>query len=121
MDSRIVLADSFWSVGEVEFNGPTTTRLDIYDDQPVVRLQQVARVRLAVQQLLGPVMLADSSTQFSQGDAEQLSVRVGQRWSLIAVRQQLSSRFDSIGEVRCGDVELAHAGVQPASASSWAR
>jgi hypothetical protein len=37
---------------DVEFDGPATTRLEVYEQQPVVRSEQVAWVWLAVQQLL---------------------------------------------------------------------
>jgi hypothetical protein len=38
-------------MGEVEFDRPTTTRLEIHKQQSVLRGEHVARVRLAVQQL----------------------------------------------------------------------
>jgi hypothetical protein len=35
IDTRIVLADLFWRMGEVEFDRPTATRLEVYEQQPV--------------------------------------------------------------------------------------
>jgi hypothetical protein len=106
-----VLADLAGRVGEVEFDRPTTTRLKVYEQQPVLRGEHVAWVRLAVQQLLAA--LADHSSQTSQRVAEQLPVRVGERRSAVAARHKLLSRLDSIREMRRRDIELAHAGMQP--------
>lgn len=61
----IVLADFFGGMGEVEFDGPTATRLKVYEQQPLLRGEHVARVRLAVEQLLGAAALADDSSQAS--------------------------------------------------------
>src|SRR5215217_2841002 len=54
----IVPADFLGRMGEVEFNRSAATRLEIYEQQPVLRGEHVARVRLAVQQLLGTATLA---------------------------------------------------------------
>ena len=50
---RIVLDDLFVHMGEVEFDWPVATRLKVDEQRSVLRAEQVARVRLAVQQLLG--------------------------------------------------------------------
>jgi hypothetical protein len=65
IDTRIVSADFFGRMGEVELDRSTATRLEIYEQQPVLRGEHVARVRLAVQQLLGTATLADPSSQVS--------------------------------------------------------
>ena len=62
---RIALADLFGHMGEVEFNRPTTTRLEVYEQRPILRVEHVAWVRLAVQQLLGGSAVADRSSQAS--------------------------------------------------------
>jgi hypothetical protein len=36
-------------MGEVEFDSPTAARLEVYEQQPVLRGEQVAWVRLTVQ------------------------------------------------------------------------
>src|SRR5512132_1993566 len=64
IDTRIMLADFLGRMGEVEFHRPTATRLEIDEQQPVLRGEQVARVRLAVQQLLDAAF-ADPSSQAS--------------------------------------------------------
>src|SRR5215472_7667246 len=50
IDPWIVLADFFGHMGEVEFNRSTATRLKVDEEQPVLRGEQVAWVRLTVQQ-----------------------------------------------------------------------
>src|SRR6202011_3643815 len=66
VDSRIVFADFFGRMGEVEFDGPAATRLEVYEQQPVLRGEHVARVRLTVQQLLSGATVADHLSQASQ-------------------------------------------------------
>jgi hypothetical protein len=48
INTRIVPADFFGRMGEVEFDRSTATRLEIYEQRPVLRGEHVARVRLAV-------------------------------------------------------------------------
>ena len=110
---RIALADLFGHMGEVEFDWPTTTGLEVYEQRPVLRAEHVAWVRLAVQQLLGGAAVADRSSQASQRVAEKLPVRVGERRSAVAARNELLRLRDSIREVRRRDIELPHAGMQP--------
>src|SRR5918994_1864336 len=59
IDTRIVPADLFGRMGEVEFDRSTATRLKIDEQRPVLRGEHVARVRLAMQQLLGIATRAD--------------------------------------------------------------
>src|SRR5215475_5627136 len=49
----IVFADVLRCMGNVKFDRSTTTCLKVYKQQPLLRVQQVARMRLAMQQLLG--------------------------------------------------------------------
>jgi len=98
-------------MSEVEFDGPAAARLQVYEDQSVLRGQHVARVRLAVQQLLGPAA-AGHPPQVSQRAAEELPVGVGERRSAVAVGNELLGLLYPVGEVRRGEIELAHAVVQ---------
>ena len=41
-----------------------------------------------------------------------VTIRVGKLRSEVTALRKLLSRFHSIGEVRCPDIELAHAGMQ---------
>ena len=59
---RIMLADFFGHMGEVELDGPTATRLEVDEPQPVLRAEHVARVRLAVEQLLGGTAVDDRAS-----------------------------------------------------------
>ena len=72
----IVLADFVGHMGDVELDRAAATRLQVYEQQPVLRPEQVARVRFAVQQLLGGAALADRVPEASQRVAEKLAVRV---------------------------------------------
>ena len=65
IDTRIVRADFLGRVGEVEFDRPAATRLEVDEEQPVLRGEHVARVRLTVQQLLSGATVADHTTQAS--------------------------------------------------------
>jgi len=59
---RTAPADLFGYMGEVEFHWPTATRLEVYEQRPILRAEKVAWVRLAVQQLLGGAAVADRSS-----------------------------------------------------------
>ncbi len=64
-----------------------------------------------VQQLV-PAALTDLLSKSSQRVAEQLPVHIGEVGGLVTARHELFSRFDSICEVRRGDVECAHARME---------
>src|SRR5215831_1112806 len=113
IDPPIVLTDLSGRVGEVELDRPTAARLQIDEQQPVVRGEHVAWVRLAVQQLPGAAALADHPAQACQRGAEELAVRGGERRRVITAGHQLLSQLDPIGEARRRDIERAQAGVQP--------
>ncbi len=66
ISARIVRAHRFGRVSDVELNRPAATRLQIYEEQPLLRPEQVAWVRLAVQQLLGASPFDDRPPQSSQ-------------------------------------------------------
>ena len=100
-------------MSEVEFDRPTTTGLEVYEERPVLRAEHVAWVRLAVQQLLDGPAVVDSSPQASERVAEELPVRVRERRSAVAARNQSLSVRDSIREARRRHIELPHAGMQP--------
>ena len=53
VSAGIALADLFRRMSEVELDRPTATRLEIYEQRPALRVEQVARVWLSMQQLLG--------------------------------------------------------------------
>src|ERR1039457_5885899 len=47
ISGRIVLADFFGRMGDVELDGSAATRLEVYKQQPLLRPEQVPRMRLA--------------------------------------------------------------------------
>jgi hypothetical protein len=99
-------------MGDVELDRPTATSLQIYEQQPVLRPEQIARVRLAVEQLLGGVPLTDRPRQLSQRVAQKLTVRIPKiRGSGAAADQRLCLR-DAIREVGRSEIGLPHASVQ---------
>ena len=49
INARIAFADLFGNVSEIELDRPAATRLEVNEQQTVLRAEQVARVRLAVQ------------------------------------------------------------------------
>ena len=76
-------------------------------------------MRLAVQQLLAAA-LTDRSLRLRKVSASSLSIRVGERRSVVAARHELLGLLDPIREVRRGKIEPAHAGMQPLRAQ-WRR
>jgi hypothetical protein len=55
----IALGDHFRDMSEIEFDRPSATRLEVDEERPALRLEQVARVRLSMEQLLAGTTLAD--------------------------------------------------------------
>jgi len=100
-------------MGDVELDRPPATRLEVYEQQPVLRPEQVACVWLAVQQLLGAAPVVDRPPQASQRVAQKLPVRIPELRSVGAVANQPLRLRDSIGEVRRREIDLPHASVQP--------
>ena len=93
--------------------GPRQHVSKVDEQQPVLRPEHVARVRLAVQQLLGGAAVADRAPQASQRVAEKLPVRVSELRCVGAVANQPLRLRDSIREVRRRQIDLPHAGMQP--------
>src|SRR5207237_5473507 len=88
ISARIALADLFWHMGEVEFDRPAAARFEVYEQRPVLRVKHVARVRLAVQQLLARAAVADRAFQAPQRVAQQLPVGFGERRREFAARNE---------------------------------
>jgi hypothetical protein len=109
----IVRAHLVGRMDDVELDGSTATRLQVYEPQPVLRPEHIARVRLAVQQLLGSAPLIDRPPQRSQRGAQKLPVRIPKFRRVGAVAKQPLRLRDSICEVRRGEINLPHASMQP--------
>jgi hypothetical protein len=67
-------------VGEVELDRSAAARIQVDEQRAQFRVQHVAWVRLAVQQLLGGVAVLDGLSQVPQPAAEEVPVRVGEGW-----------------------------------------
>ena len=113
IDVRIALADVFGYMGEIKFDRPTTTGLEVDEQWPVLRAEQVAWVWLAVQQLLGGAAVIDRSPQAAQRGAQKFPVRVGERGSVVGARDELLRLRDPIREVRRRDIQVPQAGMKP--------
>ena len=113
IDVRIALADVFGYMGEVKFDRPTTTGLEVDEQWPVLRAEQVAWVWLAVQQLLGGAAVIDCSPQAAQRGAQKFLVRVGKRGSIVGTRDELLRLRDPIREMRRRDIQVPQAGMKP--------
>src|SRR5579862_4667439 len=96
----IALADLFRHVSEIELDRSAAARLEIDEQRPALRAEQVARVRLSVQQLLGARALVDRATLASQRGAEKLPVRALEPWSQLRALDESSSFVDAAREVR---------------------
>jgi hypothetical protein len=59
VSAGIALADLFRHMSEVELDRSAATRLEIYEQRPALRVEQVARVWLSMQQLLARGALTD--------------------------------------------------------------
>src|SRR5438105_847025 len=110
---RVVLTDFLGRMGDVELDMSAAACLEVYKEQPSLRPEQVARMRLAVQQLLAGTTPFDGAPQVSQSLAEKLPLCVRKLRSVGAVANQRLRLGDSIREVRRSHIDLPHAGMQP--------
>jgi hypothetical protein len=111
--ARIMRCDFFWGVGNVKLDRPAAAGAEVYEQRPSSRAEQVARVRLAVQQLLAGARAADRAAQPAERAAEEFPVGPGQRRTPLPVGNLCLRTGDSIGEVRRRQVGPAQGGVQP--------
>jgi hypothetical protein len=70
----IALSDAFRNMSEIELNRPTATRFEVDEHHPARGVEQVAWVRLAMQELLGSGAPADHPATAFQRRREKLSV-----------------------------------------------
>ena len=113
ISGQIVRANLCRRMGDIELDWPTATRLQVCEQQPVLRPEQIARVRFAMQELLGGATLTDRPPQLSQRVAQKLSICIPELRSVGAVANQPLRLRDSIREVRRREFDLPHASVQP--------
>ena len=85
---RVVLTDFLGRMGDVELDRSAAACLEVYKEQPSLRPEQVARMRLAVQQLLAGTTPFDGAPQVSQSLAEKLPLCVRKLRSVGAAANQ---------------------------------
>lgn len=112
-----VFADVFGRMGDVELDGSAAARLQVDEQGPCGCAEDVAGMRLTMQQLLIGTALADRAAQARQGVAEQFASRLVKLWGVGGGVEQSLRLRDSVGEVWRGNVDLPHAGMQPAERS----
>src|SRR3954468_20784422 len=100
-------------MGEIEFDGSATTRLEVDEQWSALGVEQVAWVGLAVQQLLGGAGVIDRPPQVPQCRTEKLPIRVGERGCVVGARDESWRLRDPIGEMRRRDVQIPEAGMEP--------
>ena len=109
IDIRIVRADLVWHVRNIELDGSTATRFEVDEQQAALGAEEVARMRFAVQQLLGSAAAVDPFTRALQRAEEEVPVGLSERGGLVSVRDQPFSLCGSVQEVRRRDLDASHA------------
>ena len=110
---RIVFSNFFRSMGDIELDRSTAARPEVYEKRPSARTEQVARMRLTVQQLLAGTPTAYRRTQATECVAEEFPVGSWKRWSPLSVANLSLSTCDSIGKMRCLEIDLAQPSMEP--------
>ena len=108
----IALAHIVGDMGEVEFDRSTAARLEVDEQQSGLRAEHVAGMRFAVEQLLASAAVGDRLSSAPERSDEKLPVCAGKIRGEVSGLHKVLSLCHSIGEVRCPDIELAHAGMQ---------
>jgi len=112
IDARVVRADLVRHMRDVELDGATATRFEVDEEQPVLGGEEVARMRFAVQQLLGSSAAADLSTRGLQRADKEMAIGLGECGGCVSVRAQPLSRCCSFHEVRRRDLDTSRPRVQ---------
>jgi hypothetical protein len=86
IDVRIAPADLLWHVGNIKLDGSTAARFEVDEQQAVMGAEEVARMRLAVQQLLGSTAAVDPFTSAPQCAEEEMPVGLRERGGFVSVR-----------------------------------
>ena len=113
ISAGIVFTHLVRHMGEIELYWPAATRLQVHEEQPVLRPEQIARVWLAVQQLFGRAPPSDRPPQISQRVTQKLPVRIPEVRSVVAAINEPLRLGDAIREVWRSKIDLPHTSVQP--------
>jgi hypothetical protein len=109
---RVVLANLLGRMSDVEFDGAAATRLEVDKQEPFLRAEHVAGMRLAVKELLGGATALDLPAHVSQCGAEKLAVDIGELRSAASILDERLCLLDSISKVRRRHVDLPHPGME---------
>jgi hypothetical protein len=112
IDVRIACADLLWHVRNIKLGGSPAAGFEVDEPQAVTGIEEVARMRFAMQQLLGSTAAVDPSTRALQRAEEEMPVGLGERGGFVSVDNKPFSLCDPVQEVRGGDLSASHAGMQ---------
>ncbi len=112
IDIGIVRADLLRGVRNIELDGSTTARFEVDEEQAVTGVEEVARMRFAVQQLVHGAAAANPLPSALQRIEEEAPVGFRERRGFVRMRDQSFRCGDSIQEVWGGDLDGPHAGVE---------
>jgi len=112
ISARVVFADRFGHMGQVEFDRAMATGLEVDEQQSDFRAENVPGVRLAMEELLGRSAVADLSSQPSQRAAQEPPVLVDEPRRSVSARNELLRIRDSIDEMRRRNIEPSHSLMQ---------
>src|SRR5439155_17285601 len=108
VNARIALADRFGHPTEIELDRSPDTVLEIYEERPLLRVEHVPRVGLAVQQLLGCAPVDDRPPQTPEPVGEKLPILSCEIRRDVATCNPTLNVRGSIREVRSRDIDLPH-------------
>jgi len=103
----------FGRMGEVELDRPAATCSEVYEEGSSPRVEEVSRMLLAVQRLVSDIPGAERGAQPTECVAEEFPVGLGQLGGLFPVVHLSQGQGDSIGEMRCVQIDLAQGGMVP--------
>jgi hypothetical protein len=86
IDVPIARADLLWHVGNIKLDGSTAARFEVNEQQAVTGAEEVARMRFAVQQLLGSTTAVDPFTSALQCAEEEMPAGLSECGGLVSVR-----------------------------------
>ena len=112
VDIRIVRGNRFGSMSDIELDRAADARLEVDEQQAVLRPEEVSRVRFAVDQLLRQVPAKDGVCERAQTAEQERAVFGAQIRAEVGVTDQPLGFCDSIREAGRGEGNLAEARME---------
>jgi hypothetical protein len=113
IDVAVVGAYLLWNVSQVEFHRATAARLQVDEEKTATRIEHIARMRFAMENLLRRSAIKYRPFQCRQCVPDQVSVSVAERGRAVCVpSDDVFGFIDPVGEVRCCQIELPHSSVE---------